>query len=76
MATSQLTGAPNRADHPVDSDPSADEALRRVRGEQAMSAADRAAHEAASYVRTKPTRTLTSYDRREVRDVMARIGRR
>jgi hypothetical protein len=44
---SDLTGARVRAVSPVDSDPVMDEALRRAR----LSAADRVAHDAASYVR-------------------------
>jgi hypothetical protein len=47
MAMQQLTGAPERADHPA-----------------AMSAADRTAHELASYVRVSPEirRAVTRYE--------------
>lgn len=38
-----------------------------------MSAADRAAHEAASYVRPVESRTLSSFERRDVRNTVARV---
>lgn len=51
MGTSKPTGAPVRADHPVDSDPDMDEALRRVRRLDPVSAAWRKTYRELSAVR-------------------------